>query len=261
MSVTRRESLGDQLLATFTATSDQLHQVCAQCRLAGLGAPLLSSRGSAPCADDRRSAAHGVSHARVDIRSKLEPEAHLAPESFSTFVEMFTGAFGWCRWALVPGGNAPAPVRYRFEVTGPVSLRRDLVVEGHQAHLEPVAAAHGSRDLRLCDGALCSLALRTPAPARRHCSGPHYGRGRNGAHPHICAVVSGHVRIGTRGAGQGRAWTGWRDTILLSYEPYRGGNHGGPASYHYQRTRHRPEGSYRHSIQAEPARSTHRSQR
>ena len=28
MSVARRESLGDQLLATFTATSDQLHQLC-----------------------------------------------------------------------------------------------------------------------------------------------------------------------------------------------------------------------------------------
>jgi Mycothiol maleylpyruvate isomerase N-terminal domain len=32
MSVTRRENLGDQLLATFATTSGQLHQVLAQCR-------------------------------------------------------------------------------------------------------------------------------------------------------------------------------------------------------------------------------------
>ena len=65
MSVARRESLGDQLLATFTATSDQLHQ--SPCRMwpAGLGDPMLSSRQSAPRADDCRSAAHGVSDARV----------------------------------------------------------------------------------------------------------------------------------------------------------------------------------------------------
>ena len=140
MSVTRREHLGDQLLATFTATSDQLHQVLAQCssqdweRLCYHPAGLLPVR---TIVDMRLTelVMHGW-----DIRSKLEPEVHLAPESFSTFVEMFTGPFGWCRWTLLPGVQRPAPLRYRFEVTGPVSLRTDLVIEGKQARLEPVAA-------------------------------------------------------------------------------------------------------------------------
>ncbi len=32
-------------------------------------------------------------------------------------------------------------------------------------------------------------------------------------------------------------WTGWRDTMSISDEPNRGGNHGGPASDHHQRSR------------------------
>jgi uncharacterized protein (TIGR03083 family) len=138
MSVTRRENLGDQLLATFTTTSDQLHQVFAQCRSQDWERLCYHPAGLLPVrtiADMRLTelVMHGW-----DMRSKLEPEAHLEPESFSTFVEMFTGPFGWCRWTLVPGVQLPTPRRHRFEVAGPVSLRRDLVVEGHQARLEPV---------------------------------------------------------------------------------------------------------------------------
>jgi hypothetical protein len=141
MSVTRRENLGDQLLATFTTTSNQLHQVFAQCRSQDWERLCYHPAGLLPVrtiADMRLTelVMHGW-----DIRVKIEPEAHLEPESFSTFVEMFTGPFGWCRWTLLPGGQRSTPVRYRFEVTEPVSLRRDLVVEGNHACLEPVTAA------------------------------------------------------------------------------------------------------------------------
>jgi uncharacterized protein (TIGR03083 family) len=141
MSVTRRATLGDQLLATFATTSDRLHQVFAQCRSHDWERLCYHPAGLVPVrtiVDMRLTelVMHGW-----DIRSKLELEAHLEPESFSTFVEMFTGPFGWFRWTLVPGMERSTPVRYRFEVTGPVSLRRDLVVEGHEARLEPVTAA------------------------------------------------------------------------------------------------------------------------
>ena len=68
-----------------------------------------------------------------------------------------------------------APVRYRFEVTGPIPLKTDIVVEGDQARLEPVEAAQANVTFR-CDGALRPLALRTPHPASCHCSGSHCGR-------------------------------------------------------------------------------------
>jgi uncharacterized protein (TIGR03083 family) len=134
MSIARRESLGDQLLATFTATSDQLHQLLARCgpsdweTLCYHPASLLPVR---MVADLRLTelVMHGW-----DIRSRFEPEAHLAPESLPAFLELMTGAF---RWAFWPGTRRSASVRYRFEVTGPIPLKTDIVVEGEQARLEP----------------------------------------------------------------------------------------------------------------------------
>jgi hypothetical protein len=61
-----------------------------------------------------------------DICSRLQPEAHLAPESLPAFMDMLAAA---------------VPVRYRFEVTRPVPLRTDMVTAGDQARLEPAAAA------------------------------------------------------------------------------------------------------------------------
>src|SRR5512145_2799751 len=113
MSIARRESLGDQLLATFTATSDQLQQLLARCgpsdweTLCYHPASLLPVR---MVVDLRLTelVMHGW-----DIRSRFEPEAHLAPESLPAFLALMTGAF---RWAFWPGTRRSAPVRYRFEV-------------------------------------------------------------------------------------------------------------------------------------------------
>ena len=41
-----------------------------------------------------------------------------------------------------------APARYRFEITGSVALRTDIVVEGSQASLEPVDATQA--DVTFC---------------------------------------------------------------------------------------------------------------
>jgi uncharacterized protein (TIGR03083 family) len=145
MSIARRESLGDQLLATFTATSDQLHQLLAECgpsdweTLCYHPASLLPVR---MVVDLRLTelVMHGW-----DIRSRFEPEAHLAPESLPAFLALMTGAF---RWAFWPGARRSAPVRYRFEVTGPIPLKTDIVVEGDQARLEPVEAAQANVTFR-----------------------------------------------------------------------------------------------------------------
>lgn len=145
MSVARRESLGDQLLATFTATSDQLHQLLTECgpqhweTLCYHAASLLPVRAFV---DLRLTelVMHGW-----DIHSRFEPEAHLAPESLPAFLELMTGVF---RWAFWPGPRRSAPVRYRFEVTGPIPLKTDIVVEGDQARLEPTEAAQANVTFR-----------------------------------------------------------------------------------------------------------------
>jgi uncharacterized protein (TIGR03083 family) len=148
VSVARQESLGDQLLATFTRTSDQLQQLFARCRPQDWETRCYHPAALLPVRTFvdmwlTELVMHGW-----DIRSRLTPDAHLTPESFPTFLEMFTGAFGWFRWTLAPGVRRPAAVRYRFEVTGPVPLRTDLVVDGEQARLEPVTAAQAHMTFR-----------------------------------------------------------------------------------------------------------------
>jgi uncharacterized protein (TIGR03083 family) len=138
LSVARRENLGDHVLSTFNATSDQLNQL-----LAGLGphewetpcyhpAGLLAVR---TFVDLRLTelVMHGW-----DIRSRLEPEAPLLPASLPAFLDVLAVVVGWAFW---PGTRYATPVRYRFEMTGTVPTRRDIVVAGDQARMEPVGAA------------------------------------------------------------------------------------------------------------------------
>ena len=79
MSVARRESLGDQLLSTFTATSDQLHQILARCGPQDWETLCYHPAGVLPV---RLFVALRLSELVMhgwDIRSRLEPDAHLGP--------------------------------------------------------------------------------------------------------------------------------------------------------------------------------------
>jgi uncharacterized protein (TIGR03083 family) len=145
LSVARRESLGDQLLATFTATSDQWHQVLARCGPQAWETLCYHPAGLLPVRTFVALRLTEVVMHGWDIRSRLAPDAHLSPESFPAFFEVIAAAIGWAFW---PGGQRPAPARYRFEVTGSVALRTDIVVEGGQARLEPVDATQA--DVTFC---------------------------------------------------------------------------------------------------------------
>jgi uncharacterized protein (TIGR03083 family) len=141
MSVARRESLGDQLLATFTATSDQLHQLLAGCSPQRWETLCYHAVGLLPVRMFvdlwlTELVMHGW-----DIRSRFEPEAHLAPESLPAFLELIPGVLQWAFW---PGAQRSAPTRYRFEVTGSIPLKIDIVAEGDQTRLEPAAAAQAN---------------------------------------------------------------------------------------------------------------------
>jgi uncharacterized protein (TIGR03083 family) len=141
MSIARRESLGDQLLSTFNATNDQFNQL-----MAGLGPsdwdkPCYHVFGTVPLRamiDDRITelAMHGW-----DIRSSLEPEAHLPPESLPAFMDWVPGTVGW---VFRPGSRLPAPVRYRFEVTEAVPSSSDIIVAGDKVSVESPGTAEAN---------------------------------------------------------------------------------------------------------------------
>lgn len=141
MSVARRKSLGDQLLATFNATGDQFNQLLAGVGPSDWDKPCYHVFGTVPLRafiDDRITelAIHGW-----DIRSSLEPEAYLSPESLPAIMDWVPGTVGW---VFRPGSRLPAPVRYRFEVTEAFPSRSDIIVEGDKVSVEPPGAAEAN---------------------------------------------------------------------------------------------------------------------
>jgi uncharacterized protein (TIGR03083 family) len=138
-TLSRRESLGDQLLSTFNATNDQLNFLHA-----GLGPQDWEKpcyHGAAALVAPVRTfldlrlfelALHGW-----DIRSRLEPEAHLSDESLPVLMGLIPQFIGWIFWS---GSRLPSPIRYRFHLTGPGASTSDIVVEGDTVRLEPTGA-------------------------------------------------------------------------------------------------------------------------
>jgi uncharacterized protein (TIGR03083 family) len=139
-AIARREQLGDQVLAELHKTNDHLNHL-----LTSLG-PLdwekphyFNSLGIAPLRfrPDLRLfelALHGW-----DIRSQLEPDAHLSPESLPVAVGLVLGPL--TTWIFRPSPRLPVPLRYRFALTGAGARETDIVVTGDTASIEPTGAA------------------------------------------------------------------------------------------------------------------------
>ena len=138
MAISAREKLGDQLLSTFNATTDELSQL-----LAGLGPSDLDKGcyhpgGTVQVRSFMNLRVFELAMHGWDIRSRLEPSAHLSAESLPILIDMVPGLLGW---AFRPGPRLPSPVRYRFELTGTGASNSDIVVEGDKAYMESAVAA------------------------------------------------------------------------------------------------------------------------
>jgi uncharacterized protein (TIGR03083 family) len=138
-TLARRESLGDQVLTTFDATNDQLNRLHAGLGLQDWDKPCYHGAAAfvAPVQTflDLRMfelALHGW-----DIRSRLEPEAHLSAESLPLLIGLIPQLLGWGFWS---GSRLPSLIRYRFHLTGPGASHSDLLVAGDTVRMEPVGA-------------------------------------------------------------------------------------------------------------------------
>lgn len=130
-AISIRESLGEQLLTAFNASCDDLDR-----SLAGIGPedwdkPCFHPAATIPVRTyvDLRLAeliVHGW-----DIRSRLEVSTHLPegclPATVDVISDFIVGIL------FNPGSKLETPVRYRFELTGPVQSRHDIVVGGGKA--------------------------------------------------------------------------------------------------------------------------------
>ena len=139
MAVSLRENTGDQLLSTFKERNERLNQL-----LTGI----LGNDWNKLCYHPAAAFPVWVfvnlrltelaMHA-WDIRSGLEPGAHLPAGSLQTFMDLIPGFA--TRWGFRPSSRLPQPIRYRFDVTGAELANNEIVVEGDSCHMEPAGAA------------------------------------------------------------------------------------------------------------------------
>lgn len=129
-AIAEREKLGDRLLEQFRIANAHLIDV--------LGALSPEARTMLCYHPGGMTQAQQFIDLRLkelavhewDIRSRLEPSASLSAACLPAIIRLIDGsvASGSLRWGFRPGELQPEPVRYRFEVTEPVSYQINLIV-------------------------------------------------------------------------------------------------------------------------------------
>ena len=134
-AIARREQLGDRVLAEFTTTNDQLNHLLASLGPQDWERPhYFNSLGIAPLQfrPDLRIfelALHGW-----DIRSRLEPDAHLSDESIPVVLGLVLGPL--TNWLFRPGPKLPAhPLSLCPDGGG--ARDTDSLIEGDKAASSP----------------------------------------------------------------------------------------------------------------------------
>ncbi len=146
-SIAYRESLGEHLLATFTARHDHLQRLLESFSPQDWEKPCAHPVGLRP--------AHWFLTARLtelamhawDIWSRRDPTRPLFAASVPLFLERLPGIVA--RNAR-PDTLLRAPLCYRFAVTGAVPSQHDIVLEGDAVRMEPAGTT--AADVRCqCD--------------------------------------------------------------------------------------------------------------
>jgi len=132
--IARRGHLGNDLPSVFGQAWEQFHQCIVTLNAHDWYKPCYHGRGIVPV--------HALVHASIfelaihgwDIRSALEPSAHLSSDALPAMLDLFAEC---PQWFFLPDARLSTPIRYRFAFTGALSGQWDVVVEGDQAHIGP----------------------------------------------------------------------------------------------------------------------------
>ena len=134
-AIAYRASVGEQLLAMFTARHEALQVLMAS---------LSPQAWETPCQHPvvGRLPAHGLLTSRLmelamhswDIWSRRDPARPLFAESVPLFLARLPGIVARTAW---PDTQLHTPCRYRFAVTGTVPSQHDIVLAGDTVRMEP----------------------------------------------------------------------------------------------------------------------------
>ncbi len=148
-AISRRTRLGYLVLSYFINTNDQLNQLMATLGPQDWDKPhYYASLGTEPMRFRPDLWISELSVHGWDIRSGLEPEAHLSVESLPVLMDVVPGQL--TRFIFSPGARLAEPIRYRWELTGTGARNSDVVVEGDKASMEPARTGQADVTFR-CD--------------------------------------------------------------------------------------------------------------
>ena len=135
----RRNSLGEELLATFGTRWDEVIQLMLGLGLEDWEKPCAFWRGgTVPAQFFFLQSMQELAVHSWDIRSALEASAPFSQGSLLALMERIPRRFSLpqlARFCLSPG--LPRTARFRFQVTGAVSANDDLIVQDDKCRMEP----------------------------------------------------------------------------------------------------------------------------
>jgi uncharacterized protein (TIGR03083 family) len=142
-TIAKRKELGDQVLDAFRTTNDQLNRLLASLGPEDWEKPLYYvSLGIAPMRFRPSIRLSELVLHGWDIRSRLTSDAPLTAESLPVLVDLVFGPLlAPPSWLFVPGPRLPAPLRYRWALTGVGTREQDIVINGERVRVESAGAA------------------------------------------------------------------------------------------------------------------------
>jgi uncharacterized protein (TIGR03083 family) len=151
-SIAARQTLGAQLLTTFDAANDRLNSLLAGLTPAQRDIPCYHPGGIVKAQNFRDLRLKELAVHEWDIRSALEPEAHVSPASIPAIMTTISEsiASGSLRWAFWAGPYLTTPVRYHFVVTDLAPSKPDIIVEGNTLRMDD-AGETAARIIMRCD--------------------------------------------------------------------------------------------------------------
>ena len=142
-----RQEAGQGLLDNYISGYAGLSNQMSRLREEDWEKPCFHRRGTMPVGDYVAVRLQELAVHSWDIRWGLEPGAEIWEEPLALMVDRVPR---WLSNAFRPGLDLPAPVRYRFDVTGPAPVHEDILVSGDSFETEKSAAGQADTLFR-CD--------------------------------------------------------------------------------------------------------------
>ena len=132
-AISYRQEAGSKLMENFSAGYEVLRETLAQLKEEDGDKPCYHRRGPMPIREFVAVRVQELAIHGWDIRWGIDKLAELGEEPLA----MLAGRVPrWLRIAFAAGLDLPAPVRYRFDIPGPVEIKQDVAVNGGEFQIE-----------------------------------------------------------------------------------------------------------------------------